>query len=225
MHHKPSVPDLWRYINAQKLLRYNLQHSSITPEAEVQRAVQYLDVYLECLSLGKGLPSYDLQPADDLAILAAQALVSAWKLTGDDAPLYNAAALLEYAVGKSKMSYQIRLHLIQVYRLLGAPSLAVEHYRNIKVKQVMNDTLSHFILSRASTFSLSSIGDITFTTECLESSRIYMSNSEEVGFIFHSGCEYHLHSGRRLNSPFAASVVKSTHRCVWHPRFTTHSAS
>lgn len=156
-------------------------------EAETQRAVQCLDAYLDGLKLGKDLPSYDLQPADDLAILAAQALVNNWKRTNDETFLYNAAALLEYAIGKSKMSYQTRLHLIRIYRLLGAPSLALEHYRSINVKQVQNDTLSHFILSRASTFSLAATGDITYTTECLESSRIYLSNSEEASG-FHIRC-------------------------------------
>ncbi|OSC97114.1 actin cytoskeleton organization protein [Trametes coccinea BRFM310] len=175
-----SLSDIWRYINAQKLLRYNLSAADLTPEAETKRAVQYLDAYLDGLKLGKDLPSYDLQPADDLAILSAQAFVNIWKQTGDEAFLCNAAALLEYAIARSKMSYQIRLHLIRIYRLLGAPSLALEHYRSINVKQVQNDTLSHFILSRASTFSLSSIGDLTYTSECLESSRIYLSNSEET---------------------------------------------
>ncbi|KAI0670373.1 actin cytoskeleton organization protein [Trametes maxima] len=175
-----TVPDLWRYINAQKLLRYNLSASVLTPEAESQRAVQYLDAYVEGLKLGKSLPSYDLQPADDLAILSAQAFVNIWKQTEDESSLYNAAALLEYGLARSKKSYQMRLHLIRIYRLLGAPSLALEHYRAIGVKQVQNDTLSHFILSRASTFSLSSTGDLTYTTECLESSRIYLSNSEET---------------------------------------------
>lgn len=175
-----TVPDLWHFINAQKLLRYNLPASALTPEAEVQRAVRYLDAYLDGLKLGKDLPSYDLQPADDLAVLSAQAFVNVWKQTGDETHLYNAAALLEYAIARSKMSYQIRLHLVRIYRLLGAPSLALEHYRSINVKQVQNDTLSHFILSRASTFSLSSTGDLTYTSECLESSRIYLSNSEEV---------------------------------------------
>ncbi|KAI0748133.1 N-acetyltransferase B complex non catalytic subunit-domain-containing protein [Daedaleopsis nitida] len=175
-----SVPDLWRYINAQKLLRYNLTETQLSVEAETQRAIQCLDAYLDGLKLGKDLPSYELQPADDLVILAAQVLVNNWKRTNDETFLYNAAALLEYAIGKSKMSYQIRLHLIRIYRLLGAPSLALEHYRSINVKQVQNDTLSHFILSRASTFSLAATGDITYTTECLESSRIYLSNSEET---------------------------------------------
>lgn len=176
-----TVPDLWRYINAQKLLRYNLSASALTPDAESQRAAKHADAYLDGLVLGRDLPSYDLQPADDLAILSVQAFVNSWKQTGDESYLYNAVALLEYAGYRSKKSYQIRLHLIRIYRLLGAPALALEHYRSINVKQVQNDTLSHFILSRASTFSLSSVGDLTYTSECLESSRIYLSNSEEVG--------------------------------------------
>ena len=65
---------------------------------------------------------------------------------------------------------------------IGAPSLALEQYRLMNVKQVQTDTLSHLILSRAATFSLSAIGDITYMTECMESSQIYMSNSQEVRF-------------------------------------------
>lgn len=64
--------------------------------------------------------------------------------------------------------------------LAGAPSLAVDHYRAMGVKQVQNDTLSHFLLSRASTFSLASTGDLTLAAECLESTQIYLSNSQEV---------------------------------------------
>jgi len=64
--------------------------------------------------------------------------------------------------------------------LLGAPYLALEHYRIMGIKQVQHDTLSHFILSRASTFSLASTGDLTLATECLESTQIYISNSQET---------------------------------------------
>lgn len=62
----------------------------------------------------------------------------------------------------------------------GAPALALEHYRALRVKQVQNDTLSHFVLSRSSTFSLAATGDLTFATECLESTQIYLSNAQEV---------------------------------------------
>ena len=64
--------------------------------------------------------------------------------------------------------------------LPGAPQPALEQYRLLNVKQVQNDTLSHFALSRASNFSLAATGDLTYASECLESSQIYMSNSTEV---------------------------------------------
>ncbi|OBZ75813.1 N-alpha-acetyltransferase 25, NatB auxiliary subunit [Grifola frondosa] len=176
----PSVYHLFRYLNAQKLLRYNLTEAELTPERELARAVQYVRSYLEGLRFGEGFAVHELQPADDLAILAGQAFVNLWKMTGKEAYLYNAAAVLEYASTRSKRSYQIRLHLVRIYRLLGAPSLALEHYRTINVKQVQHDTLSHFILSRASTFSLSSTGDLTYSSECLESSQVYLTNSQET---------------------------------------------
>lgn len=50
----------------------------------------------------------------------------------------------------------------------------------MQIKQIQNDTLSHLILSRASTFSTASNGDLTFASECLESTQIYLSNSQEV---------------------------------------------
>lgn len=64
--------------------------------------------------------------------------------------------------------------------LSGAPALALAHYRAMNVKQVQHDTLSHLILTRATTFSLAATGDLTYPSECLESSQIYLVNSQEV---------------------------------------------
>ena len=113
-----------RYINAQKLLRYNLAAAEITPESESLRAGQYLEAYLDALKFGNHIVDTELQPADDLAILASQAHVSAWKASGLESHLFNAAAVLEYAISKSKQSYQIRLSLVRIYRLLCALTAA-----------------------------------------------------------------------------------------------------
>jgi hypothetical protein len=58
----------------------------------------------------------------------------------------------------------------------------------MQIKQIQHDTLSHLILSRATTFSLASNGDLTLATECLESTQIYVSNSQEVGCFCDSLC-------------------------------------
>jgi N-terminal acetyltransferase B complex non-catalytic subunit len=86
---------------------------------ESDRATLYTQQYLEGLKLGASLPMTELQPADDLAILAGNVFVSLWKMSSDEKYLYNAVALLEFALTKSKQSFQTRLMLIRIYRLLG----------------------------------------------------------------------------------------------------------
>ncbi|KAJ7219345.1 actin cytoskeleton organization protein [Mycena pura] len=176
-----TTNDLQRLINCHKLLRHSLSLEELTTTAQSDLATLYTQQYLEGLKLGASLPSTELQPADDLAILAGSVFVSLWRMDDDEKYLYNAVALLEFALTKSKQSFQMRLMLVRIYRLLGAPSIALEHYRIMQIKQVQHDTLSHFILSRASTFSLAATGDLTFATECIEASQIYVSNAQDTG--------------------------------------------
>lgn len=123
---KSPQSDLQRLINCHKLLRYNLQSSEVTVEAELSRADIYTKHYLDGVQLGKNLAVTDLQPADDLAILAGHVFVNLWTMTNEEKYLYNAASLLEYAVTRSKPSFRIRLMLIRIYRLLGEMSTTVE---------------------------------------------------------------------------------------------------
>ncbi|KXN86896.1 N-alpha-acetyltransferase 25, NatB auxiliary subunit [Leucoagaricus sp. SymC.cos] len=172
---------LRRLINLYKFQRYHLTSSEITHERETALAKLYTERYLEALKkTGFELPSTELHSADDLALLAASSFVSLWKLTAGDGYLYSAAALLEYGLTRSKHAFMFRLYLIRIYRLLSAPNLALDHYRLLRPKQVQNDTLSHLILSRSSMFSLASTGDLTFATECLESTQIYLNNAQET---------------------------------------------
>ncbi len=114
---------LRRSINAFKLLRYITPASSLTVDSESALAKQYVEAYFAGLKFGAGLPETERQPADDFAILAGQTFVSLWTLTGQKELkyLYNAAALLDFAVNKSKDSYHAKLMLIRIYLLLGAP--------------------------------------------------------------------------------------------------------
>lgn len=181
--HRPSfesVDTLQRLINTRKLQRHCLSEAEINAEAEATRGAQYLSEYMDGLTLGEDLPVTELQPADDLVLLSAHAFVSAWSLGGSEDLLYNAVTLLEFGLSKSRMSFLMRMMLIRIYRILGAPALALEHYREMNVKRVQNDTLSHLVLTRALTFSLAATGDLTYPTECLESSQIYLLNAQET---------------------------------------------
>ncbi|KAJ7285761.1 actin cytoskeleton organization protein [Mycena rebaudengoi] len=176
-----STKDIQRLINSHKLLRHHLSPEELSISSEAEHVALYIRQYLEGLKLGARLPVTELQPADDLAILAGNVFVNMWKMSGDNNYLYNAVTLLEFALTKSKQSFQTRLMLIRIYRLLGAPALALEHYRAMQIKQVQHDTLSHFLLSRASTYSLAATGDLTYATECVESTQIYVSNTQDTG--------------------------------------------
>jgi N-terminal acetyltransferase B complex non-catalytic subunit len=175
-----NVDALQRAINVHKLLRYNISTSELTVPLEQERLKTYVDLYEQALPLGADLAATERQPADDFALLAGNTFVSMWHLTKDQAHLEAGAAFLEYALNKSKQSFFARLILIRIYRLLGAPALALEHYRAMGIKQVQNDTLSHLLLSRSSTFSSAPTGDLSYISECLEATQIYLSNSQEV---------------------------------------------
>ena len=62
----------------------------------------------------------------------------------------------------------------------GAQSLAVSHYKRLRIKTVQHETLSHFILNRGSTFSTANNGDLGMIQEALEASQIYQDNGMEV---------------------------------------------
>ncbi|KAI5833927.1 hypothetical protein K523DRAFT_369462 [Schizophyllum commune Tattone D] len=169
--------ELQRTINAHKLLRHT---STPTVDSELASVQTFTKQYREGLQFGDHLPTTELQPADDLAILAGQTFVSLWTMTGEQKYLYSAAAFLEYALTKSNQAFEMRLMLVRIYRMLAAPALALEQYRAMGAKNVQQDTLSHFILSRASLFSLAPVGDITMMAECMESMQIYLSNANET---------------------------------------------
>ncbi|TFK42516.1 actin cytoskeleton organization protein [Crucibulum laeve] len=214
-----TLNELRRLINSYKMVRYNIPQSDLTIEAETSRIQLYTKKYFEALPIGADLPVTELQPADDLALLAGSAYITVWKLTNEERYLFEAVSLLEYVLTKSKQSFLTRLLLIRIYRLLGAPALALEHYRAMHVKQVQHDTLSHFILSRVSMFSLAPIGDITFATECLETTQIYLSNSQETSdFIVraftsekYSQIPEFIEFEQRLENSLQRDIVKMEH--------------
>lgn len=82
---RPTQTDhaaLRRVINTHKLRRFVLSPAELTPAAERARADAYLAAYVRALPLGADLPATELQPADDLVLLAAQAFVGLWRAEG-----------------------------------------------------------------------------------------------------------------------------------------------
>ncbi|KAL8278029.1 hypothetical protein RQP46_009661 [Phenoliferia psychrophenolica] len=171
-----SDKKIWRVITASQIARSLLAESD--EATEVAAALAYTKRYFQALPLGKGLVATELQPADDFALLAGQAFVSAWEFSHDRAHLEKAIAVLDFAAARSRYKYQIRILLVHLLRLLGASSLAVLHYRILGVKSIQYDTLSHVLLTRAATFAIGN--DPGLAEETAASQKWYTTGEHEA---------------------------------------------
>ncbi|BGP30008.1 mitochondrial distribution and morphology [Rhodotorula toruloides] len=166
-------------INACKLLRY-LSDDPVDAAQEKSEAEKHIKRYFDTLPLGKDLPPTELQPADDFALLAGQAYVSAYHLSHDRSYLERALVLLDHVLLRSKYKYQVRILTINILRLLGASSAALAHYHFFGVKNIQYDTLSHLVMSRGATFAIESGKDVGVFEEALATSTWYASGQREA---------------------------------------------
>jgi N-terminal acetyltransferase B complex non-catalytic subunit len=139
----------------------------------------------------------DLNPADDLAILAAVCLTKLsmkGSLDPTSEPLENsavyhllqAAVLLEYAWSHSIANSQISLMLTRIYNSLGCGSLAMRAYQRLGVKNIQRATLSHYMFDGISTFhphpfsSNNSSHSRSVIEELRDHQRIYESSPQQI---------------------------------------------
>ena len=145
-----------------------------------------LRVYASALSLGSSLLVTDNQYGDDAALLSVMGLVRLYTLTpSDQAPLYQAIHILESLLQQSKHNYQALLLLVRIYILIGAIGLALDVYPRLSIKQIQNDTLSHFVLTRISTLLPSDARAGTFLRDAggiYESSRTQTPGLLQLAF-------------------------------------------
>ncbi|KAJ3043125.1 N-alpha-acetyltransferase 25, NatB auxiliary subunit [Rhizophlyctis rosea] len=135
-----SVDQVRRSINLRKIRRF-LGASGKEQKQEEVRGL--LKLYISAIPLGQKLDERELQPGDDFLVLAAHILVDLYAANRDnEIPLYEAAAILEYGLLRSKFNFQIKLILIRVYYELGAYQKALALASTLDIKHIQNDTLS-----------------------------------------------------------------------------------
>ena len=145
------------------------------------------------------LPSTEMQPGDDLALMAAyKALLSSPGTKG----LVQAASIASSACQKSEHAYKLRIFLIRVLLRLGCPSMAMNHLHALKLKAVQLDTVTHVALDRNASFGGSHAADVTNEWESNIKGFYDLSSfevPEAVGRAFLNGkfsqvsdlCEFH----------------------------------
>lgn len=141
---------LRRQINLEKLLQSIAMHPD--EQNQAADAARLIKNYFKYLPLGRDLPATTLQPADGMAILAAQILLQDWQGTGHVANLYAATWILEECLANSVQQYQARSLLIRLHRLLGNSPRNLLYFAEFGMKHIQHDTLSHLGLDRCSIF-------------------------------------------------------------------------
>lgn len=152
-----SLDDMYRTMNAVKITRTIQPADAITDSTEMQLGCLYLQLYLSALPLGSDLPKTEMQPADDFALMSAQALVHASFLLREAnepakwlAPLQIAFAVLQIGLQHSPKAYRLRILLIRLLFQFGAVDAARVHFDAIGVKGVQFDTLGWILSNRSS---------------------------------------------------------------------------
>ncbi|OQR98077.1 hypothetical protein ACHHYP_09206 [Achlya hypogyna] len=88
----------------------------------------------------------EVQVTDDLVLLAGHLLLDAHSAAPAAALLSKAAAALESGLARSAYNFQMKLLLCRVYALLGAGAAVLTRYKELDVKQIQLDSLSHLVL-------------------------------------------------------------------------------
>jgi N-terminal acetyltransferase B complex non-catalytic subunit len=151
-----DMNSLYLNLNACKLARLIQPKVDTTVESELQSGQDFFALYLCAIPLGKDLPKTEMQPADDYALLSAQALVHASVMQrefGDKSASVSfllAIVILTTALRYSPRGYRLRVLLIQLLRQFGNADIARKEFEEIGIKAIQQDTLGWILASRSS---------------------------------------------------------------------------
>ena len=108
-----------------------------------------LRLYKLSLALDADLPISERRAGDDAAILAVMTLIHIWDLE-EETSLLRCVVILETLLERSPHNYDALLILIRLCVNLGAPSLAMNHYLHLSIKNIQNATLSWILCTHLS---------------------------------------------------------------------------
>lgn len=140
-----TIDAVQKFINAEKLEA--MLRPPESPERATEKSQQCMLAYVESLKHVR-LPDTEMQPGDDLVLLAAYSLLDQ---KGNDADV-DVAVMAAYGSSQSRRGYRLRLLLLRLLQRLGCLEAATVHFGSLGVRAIQYDTLSHYVLSRTSAF-------------------------------------------------------------------------
>lgn len=170
-----TVNDIQRNINIEKInfyLGYNINN-----EDEMKNYVKKLiSLYEDTLPFGTKLEATERQFGDDYLVLAAALLIDYYKTTNKNCYIYEAIAILEHGLEKSKFNFQFKIILMRLYSLLGDAFRTINISESLNLRSIQFDTLSYLYTEGIDSLSLIQIPLQIYNSYL----SIYRSNHTEI---------------------------------------------
>ncbi|KAJ3096101.1 N-alpha-acetyltransferase 25, NatB auxiliary subunit, partial [Phlyctochytrium planicorne] len=168
-----TVDGIRRDLNRWKLfVFFNLLESKTARSDAIK---ELLEIYYESVSLGDNLEVTERQYGDDAILMVTQLLLL--DLDRQDPKSYlTAAAVLEYALKKSKYNFQMKIFLIYIYKRLGAALPILDISSTLDIKHMLHDTLTHLFADKLEQIAPAN----DFLPRLLMAMTIYQSNNTET---------------------------------------------
>jgi len=151
-----TVNDIQRNINIEKInyyLGYNINN-----EDEMKEYVKKLvKLYEETLPFGTKLEDTERQFGDDYLVIAAAILIDNYKSANKICYLYEAIAILERGLEKSKFNFQFKIILMRLYSILGDAFRTTELSKSLNLRSIQFDTLSFLYTEGLDSLNLTQI--------------------------------------------------------------------
>ncbi|CAG8532389.1 10869_t:CDS:10 [Paraglomus occultum] len=173
---KDKINNVQRWVNIYKLERYLGLLSALDEKQLISYANALWKAYCDSLPLGTNLKETELHYGDDFAVLATHVLLDLHKKSGSNIYLFQAVMILETALENSPSNFQFSLLLTRIYLMLGICFRPIQLFKSLEVKHVQWDTLSHFVLNRATSLGFY---DDAQSILC-DALHIYQSNTDET---------------------------------------------
>ena len=137
----------------------------------------------QCLMLYKAsrqhtaqLAATDTGPGDSACMLAARALIRLGSIATDESCIIQAACLLALLIDSSRHNFGARLMFINVASHLGLPTLALKHYSELGVKEILSESCCPMAFCRVSS-TLPFAGKSMERQEMMKKSLLFYGNA------------------------------------------------
>ncbi|XP_076254077.1 phagocyte signaling impaired [Rhynchophorus ferrugineus] len=183
-----SAEQMQRHIGALQLSRLCGGHRNLSTE-HLRALVTALTLHYQhgYQSYGKDLPSTDIGPSDNYAILAAHILYDLSRKEDGENSLIAALALLESLLKNSPSNFHAKLLALKFYHILGCGKEANSTYYSLDIKHLQLDSLGYIHCGRLATTGLYSLCAIHFDSTLKFFSSNFKDSTDHLTFSYKFG--------------------------------------